>query len=241
MSVVDATRSAFVQVVAGAACSSWVEVVRAGMLPPDLVAATRTTRGTLDTLLDWMRAEHLPDVRGAMQAVRLGAPCRHASVAYAGAPADAPPLRLEVSGGEWHAGLWAYVLRVESDAPASHPAPAVGHALAYAPDPETGVVEYAHPSFNVRLDAVAHRLHGLSESPERDISVIGWAGCFEGEDQIGAISALCWPVSSELPKRLSLRLAHTAHGPPRRLEFVVQAGVRSGAVRASCRLLPASL
>ncbi|MCX7227646.1 MAG: hypothetical protein NTW15_01285 [Burkholderiales bacterium] len=229
----------FVQVVAGAAGGSWVEIVRAGGLPQRLAAAPRITRGALDELLSWMRVEDLPTVRGAMQAVRLGAPCRHAMVIIDAGAEGASVARLELSGGEWRAGLWAYVLRVEIDAgrPESA-APADETPVRHDADEALGVIEYEHPSFTLRLDAVARRLHGLPDSAPSEMPVIEWASCFEGEDQIGAISGLCWPVPSELPRHLRLRLGGASHTTHRRLELVVDFGRRPGAVRTVCRALP---
>jgi len=239
MSTDDPSGCTFVQVVAGAAGGSWVEIVRAGSLPPALATATRVTQGTLDELLAWMRVESLPTVRGAMQAVRLGAPCRHATVAIVDAPEGAPAARLELSGGEWRAGLWAYVLRIEVGTGGLESVAPVDEApVAHEAQAGVGVVEYEHPSVNVRLDAVACRLHGLPDSETSEMPVIEWAACFDGEDQIGAISGLCWPVPSELPRHLRLRLAGTSDTPHRRLELVVDLACRRGAVRALCRALP---
>jgi hypothetical protein len=229
----------FVQVVAGASGSSWVEIVRAGSLPPSLATATRVTQGTLDELLGWLRVEDLPTVRGAMQAVRLGAPCRHATVGIVDAPEGTPAVRLELSGGEWRAGLWAYVLRIEAgESRLETVAPVDRVAAPHDVAVGVGVVEYEHPSVNVRLDAVARRLHGLSDSEADEMPVIEWAACFDGEDQIGAISGLCWPAPSEPPRHLRLRLAVPSPTPHRRLELVVDLACRRGTVRALCRALP---
>ena len=242
MTSTDTVARAFVQVLAAAAGGGWIEIVRAGWLPPALAAQPGTTQGPLDLLLGWMRADDLPLVRDAMQAVRLGAPIRDVRVRFVDpvegvSDSDA---RIEISGGEGRAGLWAYVLRVEAETRAAEvPTPVeLTAAIDAGPSQDVGVVEYEHPSVNVRLDAVARRLHGLPDSIEFDIPVIEWAACFDGEDQIGAISGLCWPVATELPRRLSLRLAGAAPGTGGRLELVVQLASRRGSVRALCRGVP---
>lgn len=250
----------FTQVVAALGPGQWSELMRVG--DPPTVGGREPERdaGRLEWLLAWLPREEHARVRSAMQVVRLGAPSRRWR-------SDATGLVLDVSGGPWRGGQWAYAVRAWRIDEAPTPDPvrsgAVGAtAAAEGPDaPEApaapdapdapdaagiGRLDYNPALDRLKLDALACRQHGLAVTAGTELPLMRWAACFAGDDRFVAISRMCWSTPSEYPLRITLRLADCdgAAAPqadparrPRRIELQLDRPVRGGPVVGRCRLL----
>ncbi|MEI7444408.1 MAG: hypothetical protein WCK28_05910 [Burkholderiales bacterium] len=226
---------AFTQVIAALGPGQWSELVRVGTPPSitgrePMVGAVR-----LEALLAWLpRSEHAR-VRSAMQAVRLGAPAQSWRSLDTG-------LTLGVSGGPWRGGQWAYAVRawphgVDATDPAAMSAPPMAPASNDAPTATAanavdGTLVYDPALDSLSLDDAACRLHGLPVSLGLQVPMTRWAACFAGDDGFVAISRLCWSVPSEMPMRITLRLADGE----RRIELELERPVPDGPVHGRCRL-----
>lgn len=222
---------AFTQVIAALGPGQWSELVRVGT--PPAITGREPSSGAmrLEALLAWLpRSEHAR-VRSAMQAVRLGAPAQRWRSPDAG-------LTLGVSGGPWRGGQWAYAVRawpdgVEATDPAALPAlPVPTDAATAVAGAIDGTLVYDPALDRLSLDDAACRLHGLPPSLGLQVPMTRWAACFAGDDGYVAISRLCWSVPSELPMRITLRLADGV----RRMELELERPLPDGPVHGRCRL-----
>ena len=222
-------RGVFSQVVGSHGGGQWTELARDGT-PPGGVPVP--PEGPLEALIAWLPSSEHVRVRSAMQAVRLGARPQRWRIEDSGA-------QLEVSGGTWAGGQWAYALRTWPDGAMPPPVPTFG---ARAPGGDAresgpGTLDYMPELDRLVLDAVACRLHGLPESLGPDVPLARWAACFHGDDRFVAISRLCWSAPTEAPLRLVLRLARPRPGAER-IELLLERGAAGRRVRGTCRLLP---
>ena len=232
------------QVIAGGTGGTWFEILRTGALrhpldpasdPSVSAGATGPTRDrSLDDLLSWLPADERRRVRSAMQLLRLGLQTWQGDVMLAEGLEPRGPGRLELTGGPWRAGLWAYVLRLSAV-----PEPERDDAL--DPAASIGRIAYADDLGTVTLDAAALALIAPPAYTAAGLSLHHWSQCFDGDDQMTAISALVWPLASPRPKGVTLRLATGSRVPVRRIELHVHRGGADGAVVALCRAHPEDL
>ncbi|MFM1989984.1 MAG: hypothetical protein RJA99_2941 [Pseudomonadota bacterium] len=246
----------FTQVVAVLGPGQWSELMRVGDPPGSVSRTPERDVGRLEWLLAWLPREEHVRVRSAMQVVRLGAPSRRWR-------SEATGLVLDVSGGPWRGGQWAYAVRAWriDEAPTPEPGPtgaarvaadagaaaeAAGSPDAVSGDTGIGRLDYDPALDRLKLDAQACRQHGLPVALGVELPLMRWAACFAGDDRFVAISRMCWSAPSEYPLRTTLRLAAgdepaqpTAAGGrrPRRIELQLERPVRGGPVVGRCRLL----